>query len=95
MTEPKYPCINARSGYVCPGRLHAFTLIELLVVISIIGILVAILLPSLNNARQAAQKTASLSNIRQISLSLHAYAADNRQSMPFQQEKYWVSNAFI
>jgi len=51
-----------------------FTLIELLVVISIIAILVALLLPAVQAAREAARKTQCKSNLRQIGLSMHAFA---------------------
>ena len=64
-------------------NLHAFTLIELLVVISIVALLVAILLPALKKARVAGQMAASMSNIRQLSIALHTYTADNNASMPF------------
>ncbi len=49
---------------------HAFTLIELLVVIAIIAILAAILFPVFAQAKEAAKKTTSLSNVKQIGLSL-------------------------
>lgn len=57
-------------------RKNAFTLIELLVVISIIGLLVAILLPALAKAREAAQASQSLSNVRQIAIASNSYLTD-------------------
>jgi len=56
--------------------LHGFTLIELLVVITIIGILIALLLPVLSRARIAAQKTVCMSNLRQIGIAMLAYELD-------------------
>ena len=56
---------------------HAFTLIELLVVISIISLLIAILLPALAGARQAAQAINCSSNLRQITISTQYYVNDN------------------
>lgn len=57
---------------------RAFTLIELLVVISIIALLIAILLPTLSSAREAAQRVQGLSNQQQIGRAQHVYAADNK-----------------
>ena len=59
-----------------------FTLVELLVVIGIIAILIAILMPALNKARYQAKEVACLSNIRQMALVWHAYAAGNRGKFP-------------
>jgi prepilin-type N-terminal cleavage/methylation domain-containing protein len=72
-------------------RSKAFTLIELLVVISIIAILVALLLPALAKAREATQLTQSLTSMRQLSIALHTYAADNKSSLPWGREATFVA----
>ena len=63
-------------------RRAGFTLIELLVVISIVALLVALLLPSLQNARDAAKMAHCLSNERQISVAMGVYVNDHEGYLP-------------
>jgi prepilin-type N-terminal cleavage/methylation domain-containing protein/prepilin-type processing-associated H-X9-DG protein len=65
-----------------PSPRRGFTLIELLVVIAIIAILAAILFPVFAKARQRAQQTACLSNLKQIGFAFFMYLEDNDDRMP-------------
>jgi prepilin-type N-terminal cleavage/methylation domain-containing protein len=64
-------------------RRKAFTLVELLVVIGIIALLISILLPALSKARESANRTACLSNVKQITLAFIMYTGENKGSFPF------------
>lgn len=65
-----------------PTHRRAFTLVELLVVIGIIVLLVALLLPALNRAREHARTVQCMSQLRQISFGVYSYASDNGGLLP-------------
>ena len=73
-----------QAAFICATdrRRSAFTLVELLVVIGIIALLISILMPALNQAREQSNRTVCLSNLRELAMAMTMYTGDNQGKLP-------------
>ena len=72
-----------KSPVLATGRLPAFTLVELLVVIAIIGVLAALLLSALSQAKSRAQTTVCVNNLKQLQLAWLMYCDESEDQVPY------------
>ena len=82
-----------RAGVRPSGWRCGFSLVDLLVAIGVMGILVALLIPALGSARDAALRVACASNVKQLGIGVSSFAFDNDQRLPVSEVGLGIGNA--
>jgi len=83
--------VKTRKSIGRGGNRHGFTLVELLIVIAIIGMLISMLLPAVNSAREAGRRTQCANNLREIGQACHVFVEINSGSMASFGPGAWMS----
>ena len=78
-----------------PSKRSGFSVIELLVAITVITILAALIIPAVQQAREAARRTECRNNLRQIGVAIHAFHAQYTYFPPSRTYNHYTSWAFV
>jgi prepilin-type N-terminal cleavage/methylation domain-containing protein len=87
--------MNRKMNHSIQSSQRAFTLIELLVVISIIALLLSILMPALQKAKEAARTVVCQAGVKQMSLAANLYSTDNKDNMVVYQRYISATDQYI